>query len=602
MFCRRPLLFLHLLFGLSAIAFTTAVAQSAEPHLLSSCSHCWPLSGVHPNSLMAPDGTGGTYVVWVDGSFRWRLQRLRADLTIPKPWPAAGLALTTERESSRIYPVLAADGRGGVYVAWAEQATNGDMSAWLLRVRPDGRPARGWPDGGVMLTEPSPMVTYPSLVRSVKGAAVAWVEARNGAGWIRLAARDGDGRALTNWPADGVSLKACECSLGDATLLASDGRAGLFLGWMESRERLSDLKVSYVSELAGTPRTWTLASAAVPPHAIQLESHPELVADGLGGAIVVWADERSLETRTGKDLTDAFAQRIDPSAQEAWTPTARGHHPIAAGPGYQMNPHVVSDGKGGAFFAWNEQGPFTTAAGRLQRLDALGRVAAGWPAGGMALGLEVAGLIPDLEGGALAIWTDSTGAHLQRFESRGSPEHGGAAPFSLGPATGRWNVRIAADGRGGAFMAWEERGEIPAPEPGGSNDAVDVALRRRLQIKVLIQHLNLESGVASPIVQLPISGPAAISFAVHPIAPNPARGPCRINFDLPTAGPVTIDVFDVAGRRVARLANQKPFEAGSRSVSWDLGDRRGRRVPAGLYLVRVVAGRNQAVVRITVMA
>lgn len=598
----RPRTSLCLAVGLSAIACSTAADQPAEPHQLSSCSHCWPLSGVHPNSVMAPDGEGGTYIVWVDGSYRWRLQRLRADLTIPEPWPAAGIALTSEPESRRIYPVMAADGRGGVYVAWVEQATNGDMSAWLLRVRPDGRPARGWPDGGVVLTGPSPWVSYPALVRSGKGAAVGWLEARNAEAWIRLAALDGKGRALATWPADGVSLKACECSFGDATLLASDGRAGLFLAWMEMHERLSDIKVAYASELSGTVRTWTLVSEAVPPHAIQLDSHPELVADGLGGAIMAWADERSLERSTGKDLTDAFGQRMTPTAQEAWTPTARGHHPIAAGPGYQLNPRVAGDGKGGGFFAWNEQGPFATASGRIQHLDSRGRVAPGWPAGGKALGLEVASLIPDLEGGALATWTDSSGAYLQRFGSRWSPEQGVSAPFFLGAAAGRSNVRIASDGRGGAFMAWEERGEVTTPGSGGGpTDATEDALRHRLQSKLLIQHLSLESGVASPIVQLPTHDAPGVSFAVHPIAPNPVRGACRIHFDLPTSGPATVDVFDVAGRRVARVADKQPFEVGPQSVPWDLDDRHGRRVHAGLYFVRVVAGRNQAVVRMTVI-
>lgn len=589
MICPRPSTFL-LWAAFPAIALSTPVARAAETHVLSSCSHCWPLSSVHPNSLMAPDGAGGTYVVWVDGSFRWRLQRLRADLTIPKPWPALGLTLASERQASRIYPSLVADGSGGVYVSWAEQATNGDMSVWLLRVRPDGRPARGWPEDGVVLSAPSPMTFYPSLVRSRKGAAVAWLEARSSKSWIRLAARDANGRTLARWPADGFSLQASDYPLGDAILLASDDRAGLFLAWAEMQKRLSDLKVSYVSELAATVRTWTAVSDAVPPHAIQLENHPELVGDGLGGAIMVWADERSQDGAAPRDLTDTFGQRMMASGHEAWTPAARGNHPIAAGPGYQTNPHVVSDGRGGALLAWNEQGPFVAGSGRVQHLDSQGRVTSGWPASGVALGLEVASLVPDLDGGALAVWTDSSGAYLQRFESRWSPRGGVSAPLSLGPVAGRSNLRITSDGRGGAFMAWEERGQATTPGAGGWTE-----------LKVRIQHLSLESRTATPIVQLPTYDMPTIAFAVHPVVPNPARQSCRVAFELPSADRVTIDVFDVAGRRIARLVDRHLFETGPQSVSWDLSDRRGRRVPAGLYLLRVVAGVNQAVVRVTIL-
>ena len=585
MICPRPSMLLLLAAAFPAIALPTPVARAADSHLLSSCSHCWPLSSVYPNSLMAPDGAGGTYVVWVDGSFRWRLQRLRADLTIPKPWPAAGLSLVREREARRIYPAVVADGSGGVYVSWAEQATNGDMSVWLLRVRPDGRPARGWPEDGLALSAPSPMALYPSLVRSRKGAAVAWLEARNSKAWIRLVARDANGRGLARWPADGFSLQTCECSLGDAILLASDDRAGLFLAWTEMQKFLSDLKVSYVSEPAATVRTWTAVSGAVPPRATLLDNHPEMVGDGFGGAIMVWADERSQNAGGPRDLTDTFGQRITASGNDAWTPAAPGNHPIAAGPGYQMNPHVVSDGRGGALLTWNEFGPFVAVSGRVQHLDSQGRVAPGWPASGVALGLEVASLTPDLNGGALAVWIDSTGSYLQHFESRWSPQAGVSAPLSLEPR--RSNLRITSDGRGGAFMAWEERGDATAP---GATE-----------LRVRIQHLSLESGAASPIVQLPTHDTPTIAFAVHPVAPNPARQSCRVAFDLPTADRVTIDVFDVAGRRIARLADRRPFEAGSQSVSWDLSDRHGRRVLAGLYLLRVEAGMNHAVVRVTII-
>jgi hypothetical protein len=147
-------------------------------------------------------------------------------------------------------------------------------------------------------------------------------------------------------------------------------------------------------------------------------------------------------------------------------------------------------------------------------------------------------------------------------------------------------VRITSDGRGGAFMAWEERGQSATPE--------------NSELKVRIQHLSFESRTASPIVQLPTHDIPTIAFAVHPVAPNPAHQACQVAFDLPIADQVTIDVFDVAGRRITRLADRHRFEPGSQSVSWDLSDGRGRRVPAGLYLLRVHAGVNQAVVRVTI--
>lgn len=142
-------------------------------------------------------------------------------------------------------------------------------------------------------------------------------------------------------------------------------------------------------------------------------------------------------------------------------------------------------------------------------------------------------------------------------------------------------VRVAADGRGGVFLAWEEQIQ-------GTTD-------------IQVQHVNLGAWVASG--RLPPAGeePPAIAFAVHPIFPNPARMQCQVAFDLPRQTRVSIDVFDVTGRRVARLAEGRGFEAGRQSLAWDLMDRQGRRVPPGIYLVRVDAGRDRAVGRIVVM-
>jgi hypothetical protein len=533
---------------------------------------------------MAADGAGGAYIVWVDGGSQWRLQRLRSDLTIPKPWPAAGLSLSPDRHANRIHPVLAPDRDEGVYVAWVEQAAGGDMSVWLLRVRADGRPAKGWPASGVPVAPDCPWATYPALVRLGDGVAVGWIEARDQNQRIRLAAFGPDGRPLARWPADGITLSPSG-AYGDAVVLASGGGGGVFAAWTEMQGRLSDLQVSYASG-ASTVRRWTLVSQGVPPDATQLEQHPEIVPDGIGGAIVVWTDERSRERAMPRDLMDVFAQRISPSGQGAWTPTAQGSHPIAAGPWYQLDPHLVSDGKGGGFFSWNERGPGLTDSGRVQHLLADGGVAPGWPAQGIALGLEVSSLTPDLNGGVFAVWADSTGAYLQRFAAL--PSATGDAPVSLGPTAGRANVRITADARGGAFLAWEERKGSPTVSPNGAPTNVEVR----------VQHVIPGSSV-SRITTLPDSDTPALAFGVRPTFPNPARTHCRIAFDLPGPTRVTIEAFDVAGRRVARLADGR-FEAGAQTLSWNLDDRQGRRVPPGLYLVRVVAGKDQAVVRMTV--
>ncbi len=76
---------------------------------------------------------------------------------------------------------------------------------------------------------------------------------------------------------------------------------------------------------------------------------------------------------------------------------------------------------------------------------------------------------------------------------------------------------------------------------------------------------------------LPTASLAAISFPSPPVpapprlalaqsAPNPARTTAIIHFTLPAAGPVTLEVFDIQGRRVATLLKRQVRAAGEHDV------------------------------------
>jgi hypothetical protein len=52
------------------------------------------------------------------------------------------------------------------------------------------------------------------------------------------------------------------------------------------------------------------------------------------------------------------------------------------------------------------------------------------------------------------------------------------------------------------------------------------------------------------------------------VAPNPASGPVGVTFEVEREGPVTLEVFDVAGRR-AGSAVRASFPAGLHTLRWD---------------------------------
>jgi hypothetical protein len=75
-------------------------------------------------------------------------------------------------------------------------------------------------------------------------------------------------------------------------------------------------------------------------------------------------------------------------------------------------------------------------------------------------------------------------------------------------------------------------------------------------------------------------------FTVNQAYPNPFTHTCNIRYGLPVGGNVTIEVFDVAGRRVSVVdAGHKP--AGFHTAVWDGMNSSRERVSAGIYFYRV---------------
>ena len=66
----------------------------------------------------------------------------------------------------------------------------------------------------------------------------------------------------------------------------------------------------------------------------------------------------------------------------------------------------------------------------------------------------------------------------------------------------------------------------------------------------------------------------------------------QTNFHLLTkTNNLIVSIFDVTGRLINRLFNDK-LEAGLYSVEWNGKDQNGRLIPTGVYIMKVVSGKN----------
>lgn len=84
------------------------------------------------------------------------------------------------------------------------------------------------------------------------------------------------------------------------------------------------------------------------------------------------------------------------------------------------------------------------------------------------------------------------------------------------------------------------------------------------------------------------------------LAPVPVRATTTASFRVPSAGPVTLEVFDIAGRLVTRV-EERAAAAGPYSISWNGRDARGAEAGSGVYFLRVSAGTLSATERTVVL-
>jgi hypothetical protein len=96
-----------------------------------------------------------------------------------------------------------------------------------------------------------------------------------------------------------------------------------------------------------------------------------------------------------------------------------------------------------------------------------------------------------------------------------------------------------------------------------------------------------EIGIADP----PPTASSPPPLRIHPSVPNPFHHATEIRFELAEPGPVSLEIYDVSGRRVRALAESTGLSAGRQTMRWDGRDDRGHRLASGIYLCRITAGR-----------
>jgi hypothetical protein len=525
-------------------------------------------------------------------------------------WPANGVSLTGA--GSAVGTIAAcADSSGGAIVAWTE-LKSGQYDVFARRVSASGVPM--WTADGVVVCAATFDQTSPVICPDgTGGAIIAWRDHRSGS--FDIYAQRLDAHGAPQWTANGVAV--CDIINNQyAPAITPDGSGGAIVVWYDFRALNYDIYAQRID--ANGVTQWTFGGIGL-CSAQYNQNDPVIVGDGAGGAVVAWTDVRN-------GNADIFARRVNAAGVGQWTANGTA---LCLETHSQVSPVAVTDETGGAIVAWRD-----LRAGNsdvyAQRIDGAGTVS--WTANGVAVcsaALEQlhVNMIPDGAGGALLAWDDvragTADIFAQRVNASGAAQwspNGAVVCSAIGNQTLPW---LSTDGASGAIVSWQDaRGAnadiyaqridatgatawasngialcnatahqtAPVSCAVGSGGAVAAWIDARAGNTDVYAH-RVDGGGGGP-TGIPTATPR---LAISRGYPNPFSDTIRFEMTSDRPGRVRLEVFDVAGRRVATRIN------GDGAIEFDGRDDQGRPLPGGIYLCRLSAGGASVVRKVTLV-
>jgi hypothetical protein len=367
-----------------------------------------PLTQASPKVL--PDGAGGAIVVWEDqrDTLDTDLYAQRVSVKGVPQWAANGVAVC-DTSGDQTFASCAADGAGGVLVAWEDTRASTIVSD-IYAQRVDSSGTAQWTANGVVASIASGLrqAYSPQVVADgAGGMLIAWQDYRNVDADVFGNHLDGNG-TRSGWETTG---KAIHVGSGDqqSPIAVSDGAGGMIVAWEDWSPGPTDL---YAQRMSGAGvQQWVAAGV---PVCTASGGQTGLCAapDGVGGGLFAWYDYRS---GTG---TDIYAQRITAGGAVASGWSAQGL-PVCTSAQDQQSPAIVARSDGGPLVAWQDY-----RDGASTDYDLYARALDGNGAGGTGVG-DAAPIV------AFAVG-----------EPRPNPAHGVSGLELALPATRRVTARV----------------------------------------------------------------------------------------------------------------------------------------------------------------
>jgi len=143
----------------------------------------------------------------------------------------------------------------------------------------------------------------------------------------------------------------------------------------------------------------------------------------------------------------------------------------------------------------------------------------------------------------------------------------------------------------GSIVAWgwNYYGQCNVPEPNEGFMAVAAGGYHSLGMKEFVSIEHESSTPIQPGILL-----------LNALVPNPTTSSCSIFFESPGIASLTLEVFDLSGRRVHQQETSA-VSPGQHTLIWNGTGLRGEPLPEGMYLIRLSGGGEASTTRVVLV-
>jgi hypothetical protein len=563
-------------------------------------------------SGITEDGSGGVFVAWIDRrSGDDDIYAQRFDINGVPLWSASGVPICVAT-GTQAGGAMVTDGSGGAIIEWSDGRNpshtfypNNDVYAQRI----DASGVTHWAANGVAVcADTSNQILGPIVSDGAHGAIISWTDARGGASNSIYAQRV-DSSGVSEWAADGTKIAGYDGSPSAFLVGSSPGPSNdAVLLVQEGVVDASYHSVLYVQKVSASGvGEWGIGGTPVSdPLSDVLGLGAAIVADGLGGAYVAWGDDRG-------GIYDLYMQRFNTVGTPLW---AAGGNVICNAAGRRALGGLTRDPSGDEYLTWSDR-----RAGLpdiyAQRVSASGLPV--WTVNGVQVcgaprgqfRATLAGFKAASPGRVFVGWADNRAGnaryfYMERLDLNGVPQWAAngitrVALSLVGAEADPERVRLtwyatenvsASVYRCTTGQDWQRIGDVLTDGTGQivfEDRAITPGMRYGYRLELVEDGVRVIAGEAW------VQVPAGFLLALDGLVPNPATSDPMVSFTLPNGDAATIELVDVAGRRV--LSRELTgFAPGRHTLRLDHAE-----LATGMYFVRLTQARRSITRRAAVV-